>query len=61
MSTFSNKIGLIPFTILTTVSMTDGIIMLPTMVATVGSISIYAWVETIIGVLVVCIAKKQAV
>ena len=59
MSTFSNKIGLIPFTILTTVSMTDGIIMLPTMVATVGSISIYAWVETIIGVLVLAYAFSK--
>lgn len=44
----NNKVGLIQFMILTTVSMTDGIIMLPTMVATVGAISIYAWIETII-------------
>ena len=41
----NNKVGLIQFTILTTVSMTDGIIMLPTMVATVGAISIYACIQ----------------
>ena len=48
----NNKVGLIQFTILTTVSMTVGIIMLPTMVATVGAISVYAWIETIICVMI---------
>ena len=52
----NNKVGLIQFTILTTVSMTDGIIMLPTMVATVGAISIYAWIETIICVMILAYA-----
>ena len=36
--------------------MTDGIIMLPTMVATVGAISIYAWIETIICVMILAYA-----
>lgn len=52
----NNKVGLIQFTILTTVSMTDGIIMLPTMVATVGAISVYAWIETIICVMILAYA-----
>lgn len=52
----NNKVGLIQFTILTTVSMTDGIIMLPTMVATVGAISVYTWIETIICVMILAYA-----
>ena len=52
----NNKVGLIQFTILTTVSMIDGIIMLPTMVATVGAISVYAWIETISCVMILAYA-----
>lgn len=52
----NNKVGLIQFTILTTVSMTDGIIMLPTMIATVGAISVYAWIETIICAMILAYA-----
>ena len=52
MSEKDNKVGLVGFTILTTVSMTDGIIMLPTMVAQVGSISIYSWIITTISVMI---------
>ena len=33
-----NKVGVIQFTILTIVSMTDGIIMIPTLAAGVGAI-----------------------
>lgn len=35
-----NKVGVIQFTILTIVSMTDGIIMIPTLAAGVGAISL---------------------
>ena len=44
-----NKVGVIQFTILTIVSMTDGIIMIPTLAAGVGAISLYAWITTTLG------------
>lgn len=59
MENIANKVGLVGFTILTTVSMTDGIIMLPTMVASVGSISIYSWIVTTIGVLILAYAFSK--
>ena len=59
MSEKDNKVGLVGFTILTTVSMTDGIIMLPTMVAQVGSISIYSWIVTTISVMILAFAFSR--
>ena len=59
MSEKDNKVGLVGFTILTTVSMTDGIIMLPTMVAQVGSISIYSWIITTISVMILAFAFSR--
>ena len=64
-----NKVGVIQFTVLTIVSMTDGIIMIPTLAAGVGAISLYAWVTTTLGAVILAYAfakcgqfnKKQVV
>lgn len=51
-----NKVGVIQFTILTIVSMTDGIIMIPTLAAGVGAISLYAWITTTLGAVILAYA-----
>jgi len=51
-----NKVGVIQFTVLTIVSMTDGIIMIPTLAAGVGAISLYAWVTTTLGAVILAYA-----
>lgn len=51
-----NKVGVIQFTILTIVSMTDGIIMIPTLAAGVGAISLYAWITTTLGAVILACA-----
>ena len=46
----SNKMGVVQLTILTTVNMMgSGIIMLPTKLAEVGTISIISWLVTAVG------------
>lgn len=50
MSTKSNKIGVVQLTILTMVNMMgSGIIMLPTKLAEIGTISIVSWLVTAVG------------
>ncbi|MDC2826322.1 putrescine-ornithine antiporter [Rodentibacter pneumotropicus] len=50
MSTKSNKIGVVQLTILTMVNMMgSGIIMLPTKLAEIGTISIISWLVTAVG------------
>lgn len=50
MSTQKNKIGVVQLTILTVVNMMgSGIIMLPTQLAKVGTISIFSWIVTVLG------------
>ena len=50
MSAKSNKIGVVQFTILTMVNMMgSGIIMLPTKLAEIGTISIVSWLVTAVG------------
>lgn len=55
----SGKVGVVGFTTLTVVSMIDGIIMIPTMVAGVGSISIFAWFVTMVGVMILAHAFSK--
>lgn len=54
-----NKVGVIQFTMLTIVSMTDGIIMIPTLAAGVGAISLYAWITTTLGAMILAYAFAQ--
>ena len=50
MSAKSNKIGVVQLTILTMVNMMgSGIIMLPTKLAEIGTISIVSWLVTAVG------------
>ena len=49
MSAKSNKIGVVQLTILTMVMMGSGIIMLPTKLAEIGTISIVSWLVTAVG------------
>ena len=50
MSTKSNKVSVLQLTIMTTINMMgSGIIMLPTKLAEVGTISILSWVITVLG------------
>jgi len=56
MSTSQNKMGVVQLTILTMVNMMgSGIIMLPTKLAQVGTISILSWLVTAGGPLVLAL------
>ena len=58
MSAKSNKIGVVQLTILTMVNMMgSGIIMLPTKLAEIGTISIVSWLVTAVGLSLIHIFK----
>lgn len=62
MSAKSNKIGVVQLTILTMVNMMgSGIIMLPTKLAEIGTISIVSWLVTAVGSTALAMHSHNAV
>lgn len=60
MSKTNNKMGVVQLTILTAVNMMgSGIIMLPTKLAEVGTISIVSWLVTAVGSMALAYAFAQ--